>query len=535
MRTWHRLLIPLRLRLEDFSHRLDVEWDQMLHGIPMGSDKLRTFLRTYENGLSSFSRDISDYDNSLFRRAPIHPWLRINSTPQRQFCWGCLVAFKNFWNAIFLSLASLICFFVSEAYWKAIFRPCGYIIFASVVNPLLLLWSGFNTWHASENSLRSTSIRFFDPFKGIWTTRDTYSNRELQMMKSNIHTQGRLFFLLRQSASSSNQGNLVGLAHYETLGLQRNANSKEIGEAYKRLKQTYSFGGKSSRIFDINEAFAVLGDPEKRKLYDEGGEGAVVTRGTNPLFLGFCNPYSSAHRKDLREFIGGPLITTWFTGDPYFGHMQLRNLDRIQISASEFEMLLFIRAGHVCDSLYHRVLKHSLDMEEHAFVKVSAAFVRRYILTSPLGAYIAFMLGEIYIACANDFLKGRWFRSNAKELFYLQMMKAGVRMWQQFQAYRAGNQSTMGKNTLLLQLDALEVDICHTIHTAVNRLFIQISDIEQRKCIARALNILGTAMRSNGRKWDDIAELNINDLRTQMNSQAAHWRRVDLSTISFVS
>ncbi|RTH12287.1 molecular chaperone DnaJ [Thermus scotoductus] len=64
--------------------------------------------------------------------------------------------------------------------------------------------------------------------------------------------------------------------YYAILGVPRNATQEEIKRAYKRLARQYHPDVNKSpeaeeRFKEINEAYAVLSDPEKRKLYDTYG------------------------------------------------------------------------------------------------------------------------------------------------------------------------------------------------------------------------------------------------------------------------
>jgi curved DNA-binding protein len=65
--------------------------------------------------------------------------------------------------------------------------------------------------------------------------------------------------------------------YYQTLGLSKTASGKEIKQAYRKLARKFhpdlNPGDKASetRFKEINEAYEVLGDPEKRKKYDELG------------------------------------------------------------------------------------------------------------------------------------------------------------------------------------------------------------------------------------------------------------------------
>ncbi len=65
--------------------------------------------------------------------------------------------------------------------------------------------------------------------------------------------------------------------YYATLGVQKAATAKDIKQAYRKLARKFhpdlNPGDKKAeaRFKDINEAYEVLGDPEKRKKYDELG------------------------------------------------------------------------------------------------------------------------------------------------------------------------------------------------------------------------------------------------------------------------
>src|SRR5690349_22890912 len=65
--------------------------------------------------------------------------------------------------------------------------------------------------------------------------------------------------------------------YYQTLGVAKTASDKEIKQAYRKLARKHhpdvNPGDKSAeaKFKEINEAYEVLGDPEKRKKYDELG------------------------------------------------------------------------------------------------------------------------------------------------------------------------------------------------------------------------------------------------------------------------
>jgi len=66
--------------------------------------------------------------------------------------------------------------------------------------------------------------------------------------------------------------------YYSILGVNRNASEREIKQAYRRLARQYhpdvNPGGKSAeaRFKEMNEAYEILSDKEKRQKYDQFGD-----------------------------------------------------------------------------------------------------------------------------------------------------------------------------------------------------------------------------------------------------------------------
>lgn len=84
--------------------------------------------------------------------------------------------------------------------------------------------------------------------------------------------------------------------YYEILGVDRNADEKEIKKAFRRLARKYhpdvNPGDKSAeqKFKEINEAYEVLSDPKKRADYDRFGHAAFEPgfgAGPGPGFEGF--------------------------------------------------------------------------------------------------------------------------------------------------------------------------------------------------------------------------------------------------------
>ena len=82
--------------------------------------------------------------------------------------------------------------------------------------------------------------------------------------------------------------------YYETLGVSKTASEEDIKKAYRKLAMKYhpdrNPGNKESeeRFKQINEAYAVLSDQEKRKQYDTFGMGGFQQKySQEDIFRGF--------------------------------------------------------------------------------------------------------------------------------------------------------------------------------------------------------------------------------------------------------
>src|SRR5438874_11753392 len=83
--------------------------------------------------------------------------------------------------------------------------------------------------------------------------------------------------------------------YYKALGVDKKAGPEEIKKAYRKLARQYhpdrnpDDKAAEARFKEISQAHDVLGDPEKRKLYDSGSGPFASGAGPGGGFGGFGN------------------------------------------------------------------------------------------------------------------------------------------------------------------------------------------------------------------------------------------------------
>ena len=80
--------------------------------------------------------------------------------------------------------------------------------------------------------------------------------------------------------------------YYDVLGIDRNADEKTIKKAYRKLAKKYhpdtnaGNADAADKFKEVNEAYDVLSDPKKKKMYDQFGH-AAFEAGADPGAGGF--------------------------------------------------------------------------------------------------------------------------------------------------------------------------------------------------------------------------------------------------------
>lgn len=97
--------------------------------------------------------------------------------------------------------------------------------------------------------------------------------------------------------------------YYEILGVDKKASQEEIKKAYRKLAKKYhpdahpGDKGSEEKFKEANEAYEVLGDPKKRKKYDQFGREGQFANGADfdPSKYGFGNNIRYEYRQDTNS------------------------------------------------------------------------------------------------------------------------------------------------------------------------------------------------------------------------------------------
>lgn len=142
---------------------------------------------------------------------------------------------------------------------------------------------------------------------------------------------------------------------YEVLGIDKNADEATIKKAYRKLAKKYhpdmnKGNPNAEKIFqEVTEAYEVLGDPKKRKLYDEYG----------PISLeaGF-DPEKMKQAQYGNPFGNGGFYQSYSSGEPGNGYQEF-HFD----GSSDMDDILDKLFGKKVDSTEPEVLAQEADLE----------------------------------------------------------------------------------------------------------------------------------------------------------------------------
>src|SRR5437868_2107722 len=123
--------------------------------------------------------------------------------------------------------------------------------------------------------------------------------------------------------------------YYEVLGVGKSASPDEIKKAFRKQAIEHhpdKEGGNEEKFKEINEAYEVLGNPDKRKRYDQFGHAGVgssaASDGANP-FAGFGGFQGQNINFDFGDLGLGDIFGSFFGGD--FGG-QRRNTRQARVT-----------------------------------------------------------------------------------------------------------------------------------------------------------------------------------------------------------
>ena len=115
--------------------------------------------------------------------------------------------------------------------------------------------------------------------------------------------------------------------YYDTLGVPRNASQSDIKKAYKKQSMQHHpdrTGGDDTKFKDVYEAYQVLGNSEKKQMYDQFGTADPQQAGFNPNQGGQQFHFNMGQGQGFED-----VFASFFGGNqgPFRQQRQVRNRD----------------------------------------------------------------------------------------------------------------------------------------------------------------------------------------------------------------
>ena len=175
--------------------------------------------------------------------------------------------------------------------------------------------------------------------------------------------------------------------YYATLGVSKGADQKEIKSAFRKLAAKHhpdrnpDNPAAEDKFKEINEAYTVLSDEEKREFYDQYGtaDGRPPFAGGAPGAGGFTGNFNPQDAADFSDFFqtlfggagfGGTTFSTggrggYAGGDPFAGYRQPQPQMPRQEAELELDLITAYRGGNLSVTLNGRPLDVTIPGGAH--------------------------------------------------------------------------------------------------------------------------------------------------------------------------